>query len=103
MLKLWYCRQQDNTGGPTWDHRPAEVRKNDLSSLVRCAIDHFTKIGSGQTYENSLKNDVSAGMHDVSHANKFGIVVYDWSNAKAIWVRKTAPCAFHQLPLMRIA
>ena len=27
MLKLWYCRQQDNTGGPTWDHRPAEVRK----------------------------------------------------------------------------
>jgi hypothetical protein len=27
MLKLWYCRQQDNTGGPTWDHHPAEVRK----------------------------------------------------------------------------
>ena len=24
-------------------------------------------------------------MHDVRHANKFGIVVYDWSNAKAIW------------------
>jgi hypothetical protein len=27
----------------------------------------------------------NSGMHDVSHANKFGIVVYDWSNAKAIW------------------
>jgi hypothetical protein len=24
-------------------------------------------------------------MHDVRHANQFGIVVYDWSNAKAIW------------------
>jgi hypothetical protein len=30
----------------------------------------------------------NSGMHDVRHANKFGIVVYDWSNAKAIWVRK---------------
>lgn len=27
----------------------------------------------------------NSGMHDVNHANKFGIVVYDWSNAKAIW------------------
>ena len=24
-------------------------------------------------------------MHDVSHAIKFGLVVYDWSNAKALW------------------
>jgi hypothetical protein len=24
-------------------------------------------------------------MHDVSHAVQFGIVVYDWSNAKALW------------------
>lgn len=24
-------------------------------------------------------------MHNVTHANQFGIVVYDWSNAKAIW------------------
>ena len=27
----------------------------------------------------------NSGMHDVHHANQFGIVVYDWSNAKAIW------------------
>ena len=27
----------------------------------------------------------NSGMHDVRHANKFGVVVYDWSNAKAIW------------------
>ena len=27
----------------------------------------------------------NSGMHDVNHANQFGIVVYDWSNAKAIW------------------
>lgn len=27
----------------------------------------------------------NTGMHDVRHANKFGVVVYDWSNAKAIW------------------
>ena len=25
------------------------------------------------------------GMHDVGHATKFGVVVYDWSNAKALW------------------
>ena len=24
-------------------------------------------------------------MHDVSHAVKYGTVVYDWSNAKKIW------------------
>eukprot|EP00040_Diaphanoeca_grandis_P027318 m.155154 g.155154 ORF g.155154 m.155154 type:complete len:642 (-) comp30927_c0_seq1:241-2166(-) len=27
----------------------------------------------------------NSGMHNVTHANQFGIVVYDWSNAKAIW------------------
>eukprot|EP00035_Acanthoeca_spectabilis_P024842 m.455618 g.455618 ORF g.455618 m.455618 type:complete len:638 (+) comp20907_c0_seq1:3-1916(+) len=27
----------------------------------------------------------NSGMHDVNHANQFGVVVYDWSNAKAIW------------------
>jgi hypothetical protein len=27
----------------------------------------------------------NSGMHDVHHANQFGIVVYDWSNAKALW------------------
>ena len=27
----------------------------------------------------------NTGMHDVSHAVKFGLVVYDWSNAKALW------------------
>jgi len=27
----------------------------------------------------------NTGMHDVGHAIKFGIVVYDWSNAKALW------------------
>jgi hypothetical protein len=27
----------------------------------------------------------NSGMHDVHHANQFGVVVYDWSNAKAIW------------------
>eukprot|EP00658_Telonema_sp_P-2_P021045 TRINITY_DN18350_c0_g1_i1.p2 TRINITY_DN18350_c0_g1~~TRINITY_DN18350_c0_g1_i1.p2 ORF type:complete len:446 (+),score=85.89 TRINITY_DN18350_c0_g1_i1:170-1507(+) len=27
----------------------------------------------------------NSGMHDVAHAIKFGVVVYDWSNAKAIW------------------
>jgi len=27
----------------------------------------------------------NTGMHNVTHANQFGIVVYDWSNAKAIW------------------
>merc|ERR1719174_3579781 len=27
----------------------------------------------------------NSGMHDVGHAIKFGIVVYDWSNGKAIW------------------
>ena len=27
----------------------------------------------------------NSGMHDIHHANQFGIVVYDWSNAKAIW------------------
>ena len=27
----------------------------------------------------------NSGMHDVSHAIKFGIVVYDWSNGKALW------------------
>jgi hypothetical protein len=26
-----------------------------------------------------------SGMHSVHHANQFGIVVYDWSNARAIW------------------
>lgn len=26
-----------------------------------------------------------SGMHSVQHANQFGIVVYDWSNARAIW------------------
>ena len=27
----------------------------------------------------------NSGMHNVTHANQFGTVVYDWSNAKAIW------------------
>jgi hypothetical protein len=27
----------------------------------------------------------NTGMHNVTHANQFGVVVYDWSNAKAIW------------------
>jgi hypothetical protein len=27
----------------------------------------------------------NSGMHDVGHAIKFGVVVYDWSNGKAIW------------------
>ena len=27
----------------------------------------------------------NSGMHNVSHAVKFGLVVYDWSNAKALW------------------
>merc|ERR1719390_501612 len=27
----------------------------------------------------------NSGMHDVNHAIKFGLVVYDWSNAKALW------------------
>ena len=27
----------------------------------------------------------NTGMHDVSHAIKYGTVVYDWSNAKQIW------------------
>jgi len=27
----------------------------------------------------------NSGMHNVTHANQFGVVVYDWSNAKAIW------------------
>lgn len=27
----------------------------------------------------------NSGMHAVEHAIKFGIVVYDWSNAKALW------------------
>eukprot|EP00656_Telonema_subtile_P001746 TRINITY_DN10758_c0_g2_i2.p1 TRINITY_DN10758_c0_g2~~TRINITY_DN10758_c0_g2_i2.p1 ORF type:complete len:445 (-),score=93.61 TRINITY_DN10758_c0_g2_i2:229-1563(-) len=27
----------------------------------------------------------NSGMHDVAHAIKFGVVVYDWSNAKALW------------------
>lgn len=27
----------------------------------------------------------NSGMHDVGHALKFGVVVYDWSNAKALW------------------
>ena len=26
-----------------------------------------------------------AGMHNVTHANQFGIVVYDWSNGRALW------------------
>lgn len=26
-----------------------------------------------------------SGMHSVQHAIKFGVVVYDWSNARAIW------------------
>ena len=27
----------------------------------------------------------NSGFHDVNHAVKFGTVVYDWSNAKALW------------------
>jgi len=28
----------------------------------------------------------ASGFHDVQKAIQFGVVVYDWSNAKAIWV-----------------
>ena len=27
----------------------------------------------------------NTGFHNVTHATKFGLVVYDWSNAKALW------------------
>ena len=27
----------------------------------------------------------NSGLHDVNHAIKFGTVVYDWSNGKAVW------------------
>ena len=27
----------------------------------------------------------NTGLHDVAHAIKFGTVVYDWSNGKALW------------------
>ena len=27
----------------------------------------------------------NSGLHDVAHATAFGVVVYDWSNAKALW------------------
>ena len=27
----------------------------------------------------------NSGLHDVGHAIKFGTVVYDWSNGKALW------------------
>ena len=27
----------------------------------------------------------NSGFHNVDHAVKFGLVVYDWSNAKALW------------------
>ena len=27
----------------------------------------------------------NTGMHDVSHAIKYGTVVYDWSNGKQLW------------------
>jgi hypothetical protein len=27
----------------------------------------------------------NSGMHSVHHANQFGVVVYDWSNAKSLW------------------
>lgn len=35
-------------------------------------------------------------MHNVTHANQFGIVVYDWSNAKAIWAN-THPMTSEEL------
>lgn len=28
------------------------------------------------------------GMHDVSYAAKFGVVAYDWSNAKSVWANQ---------------
>ena len=37
----------------------------------------------------------TSGMHDVNHAIKFGIVVYDWSNGKAIWASQVVSDEFY--------
>ena len=70
---------------------PPTPLSNSFSSLNRCGAGGFLiefliaacrVLFIVHPHPPSQNN---SGMHDVHHANQFGTVVYDWSNAKAIW------------------
>ena len=52
----------------------AQASKRDRVDGRRAWV-RWAVIGDRYTCNNT-------GMHNVTHANQFGIVVYDWSNAK---------------------
>ena len=60
------------------------------SAVAQCLPGNTTCLPSWKPTWDMFRSTVlytcnNTGMHDVSHAVKFGTVVYDWSNAKALW------------------